>query len=68
MTSKKAALLWAKDHLDPRWSGLIQQVLDDRQFGWDPNQPPRPGSVAQTLAFANYVQRQTDGTSKRTGP
>ena len=60
MTSKKEALLWAKGHLDPQWSTLIQQVLDDRCLGWDPQAPPRPGSVEQTLAFVEYVQRRTD--------
>jgi hypothetical protein len=60
VTSKKEALLWAKGHLDPQWSTLIQQVLDDRCLGWDPQAPPRPGSVEQTLAFVEYVQRRTD--------
>jgi Domain of unknown function (DUF4111) len=57
VTSKKAALLWAKDHVDPVWSDLIQQALDDRRLGWDPDARPRPGSVEQTLAFVEYVQR-----------
>jgi hypothetical protein len=60
VTSKKAALLWANGHLDPQWSTLIQQVLDDRRLGWDPHAPPRPGSVEQTLAFVEYVQRRVD--------
>jgi hypothetical protein len=55
VTSKKAALLWARDRLDDRWSELIQQVLEDRSLGWDPDRPPRAGSVEQTLAFAGYV-------------
>ena len=58
VTSKKAALLWAKGHVDPQWSNLIQQALDDRHLGWDPHAPPRRGSVAQTLAFVEYVQRR----------
>ena len=56
VTSKRAALLWARDHLDPRWSGLIVQVLEDRPLGWDGGAAPRPGSVEQTLAFVDYVQ------------
>jgi hypothetical protein len=60
VTSKKAALLWAKSRVDPQWSTLIQQVLDDRRLGWDPHEPPRPGSVEQTLAFVEYVQRRVD--------
>lgn len=56
VTSKKAALMWARDNLDPRWSGLIQQVIDDRTLGWEPGQAPREGSVEQTLALAEYAQ------------
>jgi Domain of unknown function (DUF4111) len=58
VSSKKAAMLWAKGHADPRWSDLIQQALDDRRLGWDPHARPRPGSVEQTLAFLEYVQRR----------
>jgi hypothetical protein len=58
VTSKKAALLWANGHLDRQWSTLLGQVLDDRRLGWNPDEPPRPGSVAQTLAFLEYVQRR----------
>lgn len=56
VTSKKAALLWARDNLEPAWSGLIQQVIDDRPLGWDPDQPPRPGSVELTPGFAEYAE------------
>jgi len=55
VTSKKGALEWAKRSLDPKWVPLIQQVLDDRPLGWDPNDPPRAGSVDLTLAFAEYA-------------
>ena len=58
VASKKASLLWANGHVDPQWSTLIQQALDDRGLGWDPHEPPRPGSVEQTLAFVEYVQRR----------
>lgn len=53
--SKKAALLWAGANLDPRWHGLVKQVLDDRELGFDPDDAPRPGSVELTLAFADYA-------------
>jgi hypothetical protein len=59
VTSKRAALLWAGGHVDPRWSSLIQRALDDRRLGWDPHASPRPGDVARTLAFVEYVQRRT---------
>jgi aminoglycoside adenylyltransferase-like protein len=56
VSSQKTALLWAKDALDPDWPGLIQQVVDDRSLGWDPYEPPRPGSVAPTIAFAEHAK------------
>jgi hypothetical protein len=56
--SKRASLEWAKEALDPAWRDLIQQTLDDRQLGWVPGEPPRPGSVEATLAFAEYVKRR----------
>jgi hypothetical protein len=56
VASKKACLSWAMEHVGRPWHGLVQQVLDDRRLGYDPAQAPRPGSVAQTLAFAEYVQ------------
>ena len=54
ITSKPAALEWAKDALDPEWRGLIAQVIEDRPLPW--NDPPRPGAVDQTLAFAEYAK------------
>jgi hypothetical protein len=45
VTSKRAALLWAEDTLDPRWRPLLEQVRLDRERGWDPADPPRPGSL-----------------------
>jgi len=56
VTSKKAALEWARDRLDPRWRTLLQQVVDDRQLGFDTEVRPRPGSVEETLAFAEYAK------------
>lgn len=56
VTSKRSALLWAGDNLDPEWTGLIAQTSADRPLGYDPDQPPRPGSVDRTLAFAEYAK------------
>jgi hypothetical protein len=58
VASKQASLEWAKHALIPAWHGLIQQVLDDRAIGWDPNDPPRPGSVEATIAFAEYAKER----------
>jgi predicted nucleotidyltransferase len=52
VASKQAALEWAKDALISAWNDLIQQVLDDRGLGWDPDDRPRTGSVEATIAFA----------------
>ena len=54
--SKRAALRWGVDRLDPRWRGLLQQTIDDRA-PYDPDEPSRPGSVEKTRAFASYCER-----------
>jgi hypothetical protein len=58
VSSKKAAMLWAKAHAGPSRSDLIQHAVDDRRLGWDPHAAPCPGSVERTLAFLEYVQRR----------
>jgi predicted nucleotidyltransferase len=58
VTSKPAALEWAKDALPPVWRDLIQQVLDDRDTDWDPAERPRAGSVAATTALAEYAKER----------
>jgi hypothetical protein len=59
VVSKPAALGWARDTLDPAWRDLIRQASEDRALPW--NDPPRPGSVAATLAFAEYAKRRAAG-------
>jgi hypothetical protein len=56
VTSKRGALEWAMDNLDPGWRPLLAQVLQDRSLGWDPADPPRPGSMAATREFAAYAE------------
>jgi len=58
VASKQASLKWAKHALTPAWHDLIQQVLDDRALGWDPDDPPRTGSVEATIAFAEYAKER----------
>ncbi len=53
VTSKRAALLWARDALDPAWSPLIQQTIDERAEYWA--DPTAPGLVEATVAFGEYV-------------
>lgn len=60
VTSKPGSLRWAKSALDREWSDLIQQVLDDRAKAW--NDPPRPGSVDTTIAFAEYAKIRAAST------
>ena len=55
ITTKQEALEWAKSVLPNRWHELIQQVIDDRPLPW--NDPPRPGSVEATIAFAEYARK-----------
>ena len=55
IASKQKALEWAKSALPKRWHDLIQQTIDDRPLPW--NDPPRPGSVEATIAFAEYAKK-----------
>jgi predicted nucleotidyltransferase len=63
VASKQAALEWGKRELSPAWRDLIQQALDDRALGWDPNDPPRPGSVEATTTFAEYAKERAAESS-----
>ena len=56
VTSKRQALLWGQEHLDPEWSDLLQQASDDRPDPWDrAGRPARPGSAGPTKRFARYA-------------
>jgi hypothetical protein len=61
VVSKRAALEWAVDALDERWRPLLVQVRDDRAIGWDPDDPPRPGSLEEAFAFAAYCRTWARG-------
>ncbi|MHB1474310.1 MAG: aminoglycoside adenylyltransferase domain-containing protein [Dermatophilaceae bacterium] len=65
VTSKKAALAWGRDNLDPAWSPLLQQVIGDRVLGFDADSPPRPGSVEQTMGFLEYAKARAVGSAQR---
>jgi hypothetical protein len=56
VASKCGALEWARDNLDPKWRPLLTQVIEDRVLGWDPTQPPRPGSTETMHEFAAYAE------------
>lgn len=55
VASKRQAVLWARERVDARWEGLLEQVLADRARGYDPHEPPRPGSLQAAHEFATYV-------------
>jgi len=55
VASKRDALRWAMMHADARWRPLLQQVLADRGLGFDPDDPPRPGSLDAARDFATYA-------------
>jgi len=61
VTSKRAALEWAMAELDPRWRPLLTQVRDDRTHGWDPDEPPRPGSLEEAYRFASWCEEWAAG-------
>ena len=56
VAAKRSALEWACENLDPRWRPLLTQVMNDRDRGWDPAEPPRAGSLALTYEFATYAE------------
>jgi hypothetical protein len=55
VASKLGAIEWAQRTLDARWRPLLGQVRADRERGWDPQDPPRPGSADEARAFASYA-------------
>jgi hypothetical protein len=61
VSSKPAALRWAAATLDSAWHPLIRQTLQDRTRGLDVTDPPRPGSVESSLAFASYAHEWATG-------
>lgn len=57
VTSKRQAMLRARDALDSQYRDLIQQALDDRPDPWvRVHQPARPSSAERTLQFARYAE------------
>lgn len=57
VTSKRGALEWVAD-LDAAWRPLLEQVRDDRPRGWDPDDPPRPGSLEAASQFAAWCRER----------
>ena len=61
ITSKKVALAWAHQALDPKWRSLIAVALSSRKG--DDRQAARPVSAEDqelTRAFAKYCMREAD--------
>jgi hypothetical protein len=55
VASKRDAMEWAREHLDPKWRPLLEQCVEDRALGWSPAEPPRPGSLEAAFEFAAYA-------------
>jgi hypothetical protein len=56
ISSKRQALLWGLDNLDPEWADLIQLALDDRPDPWERfGKPARRGTVEPTRRFVEYA-------------
>lgn len=63
VTSKKAAMTWAEQALDPAWAGLIARAKalkkgDEATAG----QPADPAEIAATRAFAEYAVAFADAS------
>lgn len=65
VASKRGAMEWAYNHLDPRWRPLLQQCIEDRSLGRNPAEPPRPGSLEAAFEFAAYVRSLSEGSESR---
>jgi hypothetical protein len=65
IASKRASLVWAKEHLDSAWRDLIQHALEGRHRGWNPNDLPSKESVQQTVAFAEHAKARAAGRPRR---
>ncbi len=55
VASKRRALLWAAEELDPRWHDLVRRAERERVRGWDPADRPELELVEQTHRFADYA-------------
>jgi len=56
VASKRAGGEWALGALEPEWSDLIQEALDDRPDPWGRvYQPADPTTAERTLAFVDYA-------------
>ena len=56
VASKRAALEWAAQALDPSWHDLLLQTRDDRVRGFDRDDHPTSELLAQTRAFIDYAE------------
>jgi len=59
VTSKAAGLEWALSAVAPVWHDLLAHAVADRPAKW--NDPPRPGSIEPTRAFAEYAKEYAAG-------
>jgi Domain of unknown function (DUF4111)/Nucleotidyltransferase domain len=64
IASKRASLVWAKEHLDSAWCDLIQHALEGRHLGWNPNDLPSKERAQQTVAFAEYAKAWAAGSER----
>ena len=61
IVGKQTALDWAEARVPVEWRDLIRQVRRDRAtFVW--NDPPRPGSMERSIAFAEYGRERARTT------
>ena len=65
LTSKRRALLWAAEELDPRWRELVMRAEQERVRGWDPGDRPEHELVEQTRQFADDVTQMVGVSSAK---
>jgi hypothetical protein len=64
VASKPGALEWALRTLEPQWRPLLGQARDERDLGWDPARPPRPGQADATRAFVAHVAARVSRSNR----
>lgn len=66
--SKPAGIAWAKTHLDPSWTGLIDRAWSNRPLPeLAISQPADPADMRATLAFVQVIRGEAEAFARANG-